>query len=299
VKHTVTITELPVGTWTKDYKAFLEERLEVEEKRNKEAKKEAKKAETGSQSSSKGEIEPCGFKGCDDLYNDVDVCFVLYFTEEGYEAIKDHPEVFEKQFKLTTSWKTTNMTCFDASRTIVKYRTIGDLLEAFLEQRLPLYEARRHAILGILKGQNIELDAKRRFLQAVLDERLILQKKTDDDIVKQLMECAIPPLSCMDQPYAYDSYDYVLRMRMDRVKQSAIEELDGQIREKETEIARLEGETAASLWLADLAELEQAWNRMAAARAAESVAVASSESAVKAPRKRRPTVAKPHGNPTP
>lgn len=299
VKHTVTITELPVGTWTKDYKAFLEQRLEVEEKRNKEAKKEAKKAETGSQSSSKGEIEPCGFKGCDDLYNDVDVCFVLYFTEEGYEAIKDHPEVFEKQFKLTTSWKTTNMTCFDASRTIVKYRTIGDLLEAFLEQRLPLYEARRHAILGILKGQNIELDAKRRFLQAVLDERLILQKKTDDDIVKQLMECAIPPLSCMDQPYAYDSYDYVLRMRMDRVKQSAIEELDGQIREKETEIARLEGETAASLWLADLAELEQAWNRMAAARTAESVAVASSESAVKAPRKRRPTVAKPHGNPTP
>ena len=292
-KHTVTITELPVGTWTKDYKAFLEERLDVEEKRNKDAKREAKKAETASQSSSKGDVEPCGFKGCDDLYNDVDVCFVLYFTEEGYDAIKDHPEVFEKQFKLTTSWKTTNMTCFDATRTIVKYRTIGDLLEAFLEQRLPLYEARRLAILGILTAQNVELDAKRRFLQAVLDERLILQKKTDEEIVSQLQACSIPPLSSIEKPDAYESYDYVLRMRMDRVKQSAIDELDGQIREKETEIERLEGETASSLWLSDLAELEQAWGRMSAARIAESVAVATSESAVKAPRKRRPTVVKP------
>ena len=291
-KHTVTITELPVGTWTKDYKAFLEERLDVEEKRNKDAKREAKKAETASQSSSKGDVEPCGFKGCDDLYNDVDVCFVLYFTEEGYDAIKEHPEVFEKQFKLTTSWKTTNMTCFDATRTIVKYRTIGDLLEAFLEQRLPLYEARRLAILGILTAQNVELDAKRRFLQAVLDERLILQKKTDEEIVSQLQACSIPPLSCVEKPDAYESYDYVLRMRMDRVKQSAIDELDGQIREKEVEIERLERETASSLWLSDLAELEQAWGRMSAARIAESVAVATSESAVK-PRKRRPTVVKP------
>jgi DNA topoisomerase-2 len=289
-KHTVTITELPVGTWTKDYKAFLEEKLDVEEKRNKDAKREAKKAETESQSSSKE--DPCGFKGCDDLYNDVDVCFVLYFTEEGYDAIKEHPEVFEKQFKLTTSWKTTNMTCFDATRTIVKYRTIGDLLEAFLEQRLPLYEARRLAILGILHAQNVELDAKRRFLQAVLDERLILQKKTDEEIVSQLQACSIPPLSCVEKPDAYESYDYVLRMRMDRVKQSAIDELDAQIREKEVEIARLEGETASSLWLSDLAELEQAWGRMSAARIAESVAVATSESAVK-PRKRRPTVVKP------
>ena len=184
------------------------------------------------------------------------------------------------------------MTCFDASRTIVKYKTIGDLLEAFVQQRLPLYEARRLAILGILQGQNVELDAKRRFLQALLDERLILQKQTDEQIVKQLQDCGIPPLSCVDKPDMYDSYDYVLRMRMDRVKQSAIEELDGQIQEKEIEIARLENETASSLWLADLAELEQAWIRMSAARIAESVTVTTSESVVK-PRKRRPTVAKP------
>jgi phage-related protein len=62
------------------------------------------------------------------LYNDVDVKFVLYFTEDGYDNAKDDKEKFEKKFKLTTSWKTTNMTCFDArTSTIVKYKTVGDM----------------------------------------------------------------------------------------------------------------------------------------------------------------------------
>ena len=46
-KKSVTITELPVGTWTKDYKAFLDELCENDDKKVKDAKKEAKKAEKG------------------------------------------------------------------------------------------------------------------------------------------------------------------------------------------------------------------------------------------------------------
>jgi DNA topoisomerase-2 len=139
LKKTVTITELPVGTWTKDYKAFLDVLFDAEDKKNKEAKKEAKKAETGSAKSTgsaKGDVEPCGLKGFDDLYNDIDVRFVLYFTEEGYDAIKENVEKFEKKFKLTTSWKTTNMTCFDTEFNIVKYASVGDMMEAFVEKRL-------------------------------------------------------------------------------------------------------------------------------------------------------------------
>ena len=88
VKMTVKITELPVGTWTKDYNAFLDVLNDAEEKKSKAAKAEAKKAETGSTTSAKGKVEPCSLKGFDDLYNDVDVRIVLYFTEEGYDALK-------------------------------------------------------------------------------------------------------------------------------------------------------------------------------------------------------------------
>jgi DNA topoisomerase-2 len=290
-KKTITITELPVGTWTKDYKAFLDMLCEADEKKSKCAKKEAKNAETNSNKSSKDDVEPCGLKGFDDLYNDQDVRFILYFTEEGYDAIKENPEKFEKQFKLLTSWKTTNMTCFDTDFNIVKYKTVGDILEAFVEKRLPLYESRRVMLLAALQKQIDELDAKRRFIQAILDGTLVLQKRTDEEIVADLKANQIPALSCVDKPDEYDSYDYVLRMRMDRVKASAVVELDGQIMEKRGEIEHLEAETASSLWLSDLDEFRQAWIHYSEVRIFESMSVSSSDGA-KVVKKRKPTIAK-------
>ena len=273
VKRTVTITELPVGTWTKNYKEFLDTLCEEDEKKSKEAKKEAKKAETASTSSTRStgkDVEPCGLKGFDDLYNDVDVRFILYFTEEGYDAIKDAPEKFEKQFKLISTWKTTNMTCFDTDFNIVRYKTVGDIMEAFMEKRLPMYEARRLSQLETLTKQITELDAKRRFIQAILDERLVLQKKTDEEIVLGLQACNIPPLSG-DNPMAYESYEYVLKMRIDRLKLAAVVELDKQIAEKQGEIDYLSAQTGASLWIQDLDEFQEAWSVYAASREAESV----------------------------
>jgi hypothetical protein len=153
-----------------------------------------------------------------------------------------------------------------------------------------MYEARRQMWLGMLLKQMEELDAKRRFIQAILDDKLVLQKRTDEEIVEGLKRCSIPALSCMEKPDAYDSYDYVLRMRMDRVKQSAVKELDEQIAEKQAEKERLEAETASSLWLADLTEFQEAWVKYSEVRVTESVSVAKSDSAVT--KKKKPMVSK-------
>lgn len=301
-KRTITITALPVGTWTKDYKEFLDGLCENDDKKSREAKKEAKKADKSETASNcsrssrtsrngKDDGEPIGIKSFDDLYNDVDVKFVLYFTEEGYDNAKEDKEKFEKKFKLTTSWKTTNMTCFDADFNIVKYKTVGDILEAFVEKRLPLYEARRIRMLEILKTQMEELDAKRRFIQAILDGRLELQKKTDEEIVTGLKTCNIPPLSNREKPDEYDSYEYCVRMRIDRVKQQAVVELDKQLAEKQCEVEHLDSETATSLWLSDLDELEMAWKQYSIQRIEESVSVTSSHG-TKAQKPKRKVVAK-------
>jgi DNA topoisomerase-2 len=294
----ITITELPVGTWTKDYKAFLDELCENDDKKSREAKREATKVEKGSVSSkgSKGgkeEVEPLGIKGFDDLYNDIDVKFVLYFTEDGYDAVKADREKFEKRFKLTSNWKTTNMTCFNADFNIVKYKTVGDILEEFVEKRLPLYEGRRQSGLETLKKQITELDARRRFIQAILEDRLVLQKKTDEEIVEGLKKCDIPPLSNPGAPDDYDSYEYCVKMRIDRVKQVAVVELDRQISDKRGEIDRLEAETASSLWISDLDEFEEAWKAMSALRASEATSVTKSDiPGGKAIKKKKPVIAK-------
>ena len=216
------------------------------------------------------------------------VKFILYFTEYGYDTIIGDKEKFEKKFKLTSSWKTTNMTCFDTHFNIVKYKTIGDILEKFVETRLPKYEERRLNILKTLTKQITELDAKRRFIQAILEDRLVLQKKSDQEIVEGLKACNIPALNNMEKPDEYESYDYCVKMRIDRVKQSAIVELDRQVSEKQEEIERLESETANSLWLSDLDDFEKCWKEMSDTRLSDSVSsVAKSET-----KKKRPVVKK-------
>ena len=75
---------------------------------------------------------------------------------------------------------------------------------------------------------------------------------------------------------------------MDRLKLSAIVELDKQITEKQSEIDYLDSQTGASLWIKDLDEFQEAWAAYSVARTAESVPMAE----VEKPKKKRLVVAK-------
>jgi hypothetical protein len=59
-----------------------------------------------------------------------------------------------------------------------------------------------------------------------------------------------------------DSYEYLLRLRMDRVKAAAVEEHQRAVVVAKAALAALEATTAASMWLSDLGEFETAWKKM-------------------------------------
>ena len=231
-----------MGTWTKDYKVFLDKLLSLEVNH--------------------------GLKNFDDLYTDIQVKFVLYMTEEGFDEAVAKPDLFVKNFKLATTWKTTNMCCFDADFAIQRYATIGDILEAFVVQRLPAYGRRRLLLLEALQKELTELEAKRAFLTAILDGRLDLMRKTDEAIVGGLKEVGIPALSKPEAPDTVEAYDYVLRLRMDRVKASAVEALDKEVGALRAQKGELDRSTPAALWASDLDEFEAAWTRHVEARVA-------------------------------
>jgi hypothetical protein len=79
-------------------------------------------------------------------------------------------------------------------------------------------------------------------------------------------------------------------MRIDRLKLSAVIELDKQIAEKQDEIDYLDGQTGSSLWIKDLDEFVEAWKAYTVARTAESVPVEAKPAT--APKKRRVVVKK-------
>jgi DNA topoisomerase-2 len=198
-------------------------------------------------------------------------------TEEAFDDAVEKVTAFESKFKLTSSWKTTNMHCFSTDFTIQKYSTIGDIIEEFGSKRLPLYEKRRLRLLEQIQTQLTELEAKRAFIAAILEGRLDLMRKTDEQVLSGLKVCGIPPLSDPGAPDSVKAYEYVLRLRIDRLKASAIAELDEEVAIKKDEKLRLEGETPGTMWLADLAEFKEAWTAYKEAREADMEAGGSAE----------------------
>ena len=263
-KKIVTITELPVGTWTSDYKAFLDEMCVA----GTTAGAKVGGSEGGKADNSKTDDGKPVLKNFDDLYTHITVKFNLELDGDYYDEIRGNPVEFEKRFKLTSTWRTTNMVAFDAKSKIVKYGCVGDILEAFYVTRLSAYEARRAAEIERLRAEAVEADAKARFLQAVLDGTIDMRRASDEDIVAAMIAHELPALSGNRAVTNVDAYDYLLRLRMDRVKAAAVEELTRAVVVAKQALEALEATTAGAMWLSDLAEFEVAWKKMRAEREA-------------------------------
>jgi len=157
----IEITELPVGTWTQDYKEFLEKYIEKNPKK---------------------------LKDYESHYTENSIRFVLHFE---YGIVNDILGIdkdglytkFEKEFKLITSkmLSTTNMHMFNEKGTITKMKNVTEILKEFYKFRLSWYQTRKDYIIDKLKNEVIYLDAKIKFILDIIEERLKVnnQKKTD------------------------------------------------------------------------------------------------------------------------
>lgn len=293
-KRTVTITELPVMTWSQNYKEFLNALVLEEEDIAKGIKKATKKGGENKSVSTTGsgrgkkDAEPCGLRDFDDHFTDNKVKFVLHFTEDKYDDWKSDTAAFEKKFKLVSTVKTSNMIAFSPEGAITKYGSIGDILEAFYEPRLEAYQERKDAMLAALEAELEELAARLLFIQAVLDERIVIARRTDEEIVEQLKAVRVPALSAREEPDNIKAYEYVLRMRIDRIKAAAVVDLEEEVAKKEEEKAALEAMSAADLWLIDIEEFEGAWVKYAADRTAEYVVEGEEGSGLVAKKVKKP-----------
>lgn len=254
----IRITELPVGSWTQDYKNFLEQiRIDQEEDLKKwtSAAKDAK---------DKGKPLPekptRWLKNIEGRYDDIVVDFVLYMDPEYYHEARAYSAEFEAKFKLTTTHKTTNMVAFDTKGILRKFNTVGDILEEFFVERRRMYGIRKEYELERMRKEIVELDARLVFIKAVVERRLILANAEDTDLLAGMKGLHVPPLSAPDDPNDLKAYDYLLRMRVDRLKASSLSALEKDVADAKVAMVALEATTIESLWMQDLDMFESAWS---------------------------------------
>jgi DNA topoisomerase-2 len=144
---TVTISELPVGTWTNDYKEFLE-----------------------------GLLEKKILADFREKHTEENVLFELDFAGTPDEAI----------LKLETNIRTSNMHAFDAKGKIKKYDSPLDILKEWFRVRKEFYIKRKKFLLSDLTTRSIIAENKRRFITMINNNELVVNKKSENVLTSEL-----------------------------------------------------------------------------------------------------------------
>jgi DNA topoisomerase-2 len=267
----VRITELPIGTWTDDYKQFLEKLMDIPA-----ADKDKDKDKTASAATVPVLKE----------YTDMSTDAVVDITVTFHPAYPHTPNdlqasiidadagtnKLEKLLGLFTTQSTTNMNLFDAREKLRKYANIYDIIEDYYVERLALYAKRKTAMLAQLSNELRVLTNRAKYIQEVLDDKLELRRQTKEAIQAKMTAHGYEHID------GDTEYKYLLKMPMDSVTDENVRQLLAERDSKRAQHQQLTDTSIQALWTKDLDELEGEYKKWAAAADMAAVAMGTTTS---------------------
>ena len=236
----IRVTELPIGTWTQDYKEFLESLID-----NKSAKGKTKSGDDY-------------IKDFNDMSTDLNVEFEITFypgilTKLISEKHDYGIEGIEKYLKLYTTQSTNNMHLFNEKEQLRKYENVYDIVNDYYNVRYDYYVKRKNYLISKLGNELKVLSAKARFIQYNLDDKIDLWKKSKTQI-NEIMEKFDFELG------ENGDYNYLVKMPMDSVSKENVEKLMKEHENKKAELETIQSCTIETMWLKELGQLKNAYN---------------------------------------
>ncbi|CAG8519635.1 3464_t:CDS:2, partial [Gigaspora rosea] len=135
----IKITELPVRTWTQNYKKDLIDK----------------------------------FMGFINKFDEEHKSHTVEFDISLKEEVADlSDEDLAKKFKIISTLATSNMVCFDPEGRLKKYQTPEDILQEFYHIRLDLYSKRKDYLIAEVKHECLKLANKVRFINMKIKHQL-------------------------------------------------------------------------------------------------------------------------------
>ena len=240
-KDKIKITELPIGTWTQDYKEFLESLLN-ENKLTKDAKTKTKAKDDY-------------IKDFNDMSTDINVEFEVTFYPGILSSLLNEKydyglEGIEKYLKLYTTHSTSNMHLFNAKEQLKKYENIYQIIDEYYEVRYEFYKKRKTYLITKLGNELKFLSAKAQFIKHNLDDKIDLRKKSKTQI-NEIMK------SFKFELGEDKSYNYLIKMPMDSVSKENVEKLMKEHDEKEAHLNEVKSNSVEQMWLKELGDLKK------------------------------------------
>lgn len=211
-KNVIEITELPIGKWTSDYKEYLETTL----------------------------LDNGVFKAVENHSTETEVRFVLRTNTTLSDT-----EV-NNALKLTSALSTGNMHLFDEHQQITHYKTTEQIIENFVRVRKQFYQDRKTHMLKVYHEKHRELSEKIRFMRLVMDDSVVVFKRSRTNIQEQLVR----------HRFAEDIHETLLSIRLSSFTEENIDSLEHKIHDLQTAIDTLRTKTIENLWTEDLQDLK-------------------------------------------
>jgi DNA topoisomerase-2 len=249
---TVEITELPIGTWTEDYKEMLENMI------------------TNGLNN---------LKYIENHYTSKNVKFILHFNTSVKDNMADN---FDVLFKLQSSKNLSinNIHLFNKDGAIQKYDTAVEIIKEWAETRILKYFERKNYQIKNLEKEAKVLSNKMRFILDVIAGNIQIMNKKLKEITERLIELKYPPINTgsedvveelgekeekavddvVDSNINYKHYNYLLKLPISQLTYDRKVILEKEYNELDEKLRNLKNTNIEDLWLNDLSELEKEWD---------------------------------------
>jgi DNA topoisomerase-2 len=227
---TVRVTELPIEFWTEDYKEYLDS-IQVDSK----SSTKTKFVESYINNSGNNTID-----------------FIITFADNELQRIIKSGTL-EKNLKLTATISLNNMYLHNSKGTITKYITADDIIDEFYKYRLNIYSKRKQFVLKLYENELKILEAKVRFIDCILSEKIKIKKREEDDVIQDIRANGFEELSYnieSDKP----SYRYLTDMKLFSLTKNKMKELAEERDKKRKEYELYAKTTIKELWTRELDE---------------------------------------------
>jgi DNA topoisomerase II len=216
---TVVVEELPVGTWTDDFKAFLDTYID----KNPRVLRDFKNDSTH-----------------------VRVRFTLTFFPEELARLRGAGEL-EKELRLVSRpLSTSNMHLFNRKGQITRYEDAGAIMREFAEVRLDTYTARKEHQVREVERELGGLRERHRFITDVVEGHVTFLRVPRAELLDRL------------RARGFEAPEDLLKMNVLGFTEEKAAELAADITRLERRLEELQGTTPQRMWQTELRELADA-----------------------------------------
>jgi DNA topoisomerase-2 len=213
-----------IGTWTENYKEYLEELITNNNQY---------------------------LKSFENHYTAKNVKFILKIND-GCRTELDPKFLTEFNLISTKNLSLNNMHLFSEKGCIKKYNTTTMIIKEWFQIRLNKYYERKTKQLEIMEDEFKLISAKIKFIIDIISGNIIIMNIKIKDIEEQLEKL---------EYYKYDdSYDYLLRMPISQLTLEKKENLEKDVIKLKTKIDNLKDMSITKIWELELKELLIEWD---------------------------------------